>query len=55
VALRADPSSPEAFADAIEQALDEPGELVRNGLAHASRFTWRACAEAVLAGYQKAL
>jgi glycosyltransferase involved in cell wall biosynthesis len=55
VAVRADPSSPEAFADAIERALDEPGELVAKGVAHASRFTWRACAEAVLAGYQTAL
>jgi glycosyltransferase involved in cell wall biosynthesis len=55
VALRADPSSPEAFADAIERALDEPGELVAKGLAHARRFTWRACAEAMIAGYQTAL
>jgi glycosyltransferase involved in cell wall biosynthesis len=55
VALRADPSSPDAFAHAIERGLDDPGELVLRGLAHASRFTWRACAEAVLAGYRAAL
>jgi glycosyltransferase involved in cell wall biosynthesis len=55
VALRADPSSPEAFAAAIERALDDPGELVPKGLAHARRFTWRACAEAVITGYQRAL
>jgi glycosyltransferase involved in cell wall biosynthesis len=55
VALRADPSSPEAFADAIERALDDPGELVSTGLLHARRFTWRACAGAVIAGYQTAL
>jgi alpha-1,3-rhamnosyl/mannosyltransferase len=55
VALRADPSSPEAFADAIERALDDAGELVPKGLARARRFTWRACAEAVITGYQRAL
>jgi glycosyltransferase involved in cell wall biosynthesis len=51
-ALRADPSDPEAFADALEQALDSPRGT---GLEHASRFTWRACGEAVLAGYESAL
>jgi glycosyltransferase involved in cell wall biosynthesis len=55
VALRADPSSPEVFADAIERALDEAGELVPRGFAHARRFTWQACAEAVIRGYQTAL
>jgi glycosyltransferase involved in cell wall biosynthesis len=55
VALRADPASPEAFADAIERALDDPGDLVANGLTHARRFTWRACAEAVISGYETAL
>jgi glycosyltransferase involved in cell wall biosynthesis len=55
VALRADPTSPEAFADAIERALEAPGDLVANGLAHARRFTWRACAEAVISGYETAL
>jgi glycosyltransferase involved in cell wall biosynthesis len=54
-ALRADPSSPEAFVDAIERALDEPGELVLRGLAHAARFTWRACGEAVISGYREVL
>jgi glycosyltransferase involved in cell wall biosynthesis len=51
-ALRADPDDPEAFADALEQALDQPRGL---GVAHASGFTRRACAEAVLAGYESAL
>jgi glycosyltransferase involved in cell wall biosynthesis len=55
VALRADPSSPEAFADAIERGLDDSGELTRRGLDHARRFTWRACGETVLAGYREAL
>jgi glycosyltransferase involved in cell wall biosynthesis len=55
VALRADPSSPEAFADAIERALDDSGELVSRGLAHAAGFTWRACGEAVASGYRAAM
>ena len=53
-ALRADPDSPEAFADAIDRALDGADELVALGLAHASRFTHRAMGEAVLRGYAAA-
>ena len=45
---RVDPDDAEAFADALEQALDEPRG---RGVEHASRFTWRACGEAVLEGY----
>jgi len=52
VALRADPDDPEAFAAALEAALDAPRGM---GVEHASRFTWRACGEAVLAGYESAL
>jgi glycosyltransferase involved in cell wall biosynthesis len=51
-ALRADPDDPEAFADALEQALGSPRRL---GIAHAAQFTWRACGESVLAGYESAL
>jgi glycosyltransferase involved in cell wall biosynthesis len=51
-ALRADPDDPEAFADALERALGSPRRL---GVDHAARFTWRACGEAVLAGYESAL
>jgi glycosyltransferase involved in cell wall biosynthesis len=47
-ALRADPDDPEAFADALEQALGAPRGT---GVERASKFTWRACGEAVLAGY----
>ena len=47
-ALRADPDDPEAFADALEQALSSPRGT---GVEHAARFTWRACGEAVLRGY----
>jgi glycosyltransferase involved in cell wall biosynthesis len=54
-ALRADPSSPEAFADGIERALAGSDELVPKGVAHASRFTWRGCAETVLDGYRTAV
>src|SRR5262245_58797121 len=48
LALRADPDDPAAFADALERALDSPRGT---GVEHAARFTWRACGEAVLAGY----
>jgi len=48
VALRADPDDAGAFADALERALEAPRGA---GVDHASRFTWRACGEAVLAGY----
>jgi glycosyltransferase involved in cell wall biosynthesis len=51
-ALRADPDDAEAFADALQQALEAPRGL---GVAHAARFTWRACGESVLAGYESAL
>lgn len=51
-ALRADPDDPEAFAAALEAALDTPRGM---GVEHAARFTWRACGEAVLAGYESAL
>jgi alpha-1,3-rhamnosyl/mannosyltransferase len=51
-ALRADPDDPDAFAAALEQALSAPRGA---GVEHASRFTWRACGEAVLAGYASAL
>jgi len=48
VALRADPDDAVTFADALERALEAPRGT---GVAHAARFTSRACGEAVLAGY----
>ncbi|MGB2876240.1 MAG: glycosyltransferase family 1 protein [Gaiellaceae bacterium] len=54
-ALRADPDDAEAFADALERALEPAPELRRSGLEHAARFTWLACGQAVLAGYESAL
>jgi glycosyltransferase involved in cell wall biosynthesis len=53
-ALRADPESPEAFADAIDRALDDPVPLVERGLAHAARFTWLETGRAFLDGYESA-
>jgi glycosyltransferase involved in cell wall biosynthesis len=55
IALRADADDPEAFADAIERAVERREELREPGLRHAARFTRRACGEAVLAGYRSAL
>ena len=53
-AIRADPRSPEALAAGIERALSERERLVPLGLEHARRFTWKACGEALLAGYDRA-
>jgi glycosyltransferase involved in cell wall biosynthesis len=53
-AVRAEPRSPEALAAGIERALAERERLVRLGLEHARRFTWKACGEALLAGYERA-
>jgi alpha-1,3-rhamnosyl/mannosyltransferase len=54
-ALRADPGDPEAFALAIELALQEPEPLVARGLEHAAAFSRARCGEAVLAGYEAAI
>ena len=51
-AVRADPLSAVAIASAIESALVERQALVDKGLAHARRFTWRACGEAHLDGFE---
>jgi glycosyltransferase involved in cell wall biosynthesis len=53
-AVRADPRSPESIASAIETALAQREALVARGLEHAAKFTWRACGEAMLRGYEKA-
>jgi len=47
-AVRADPDDPDALAAAIDEALARREELIPRGLAHAARFTWRACGEAHL-------
>lgn len=53
LALRADPEDAGAFAEAIEQAL--AGEPPTGSDEHVARFTWRACGEAVLRGYESVL
>jgi glycosyltransferase involved in cell wall biosynthesis len=53
-ALRADPESPEAFAEAISRGLDDPGNAAVRGLAHAARFTWLETGHAFLSGYAAA-
>jgi glycosyltransferase involved in cell wall biosynthesis len=54
-AYRAEAGDPAALAEAVEQALDADWTRRAAGLAHAARFTWRACAKAVLDGYRSAL
>ena len=51
VALRADPSSAESFAECIDSALAGAG--LAGGVEHARQFSWRACGSAVLAGYEE--
>jgi glycosyltransferase involved in cell wall biosynthesis len=53
-AVRVDPNSAEAIAAGIDQALAGRDSLVARGLAHSARFTWRACGEAMLRGYEGA-
>jgi alpha-1,3-rhamnosyl/mannosyltransferase len=54
-AFRADSTSPEAVAEALEDALLHGRERRAAGLAHARQFTWEACGEAVLHGYEGVL
>ena len=53
-AVRADPRSAESIAAGIEQAVAQRDALVSRGLEHAAQFTWRACGEAMLRGYESA-
>jgi glycosyltransferase involved in cell wall biosynthesis len=54
-AVRADPDDPPAIAAAIERALHERERLVRAGLEHVRRFSWRIVGETFLRGYEAAL
>jgi len=54
-AVRVDPTSAEALAEGIDRALDEGERLVPLGFEHAKRFTWLACGDAHLHGFQTAL
>jgi glycosyltransferase involved in cell wall biosynthesis len=54
-AVRADPESPEAFAEAIGRALAEREVLVARGHAHAARFNWLETGRIHLQSYAEAL
>jgi glycosyltransferase involved in cell wall biosynthesis len=54
-AVRADPTSAEALAAGIEEALAKRDDLVPRGVEHAARFTWQACGQAHLHGFRTAL
>ena len=53
-AVRVEPCDPEAIVTGIEQALAQRESLVPRGLEHARRFSWLACGEAILRGYEQA-
>jgi glycosyltransferase involved in cell wall biosynthesis len=52
-AVRADPESPQAFADAIREAVARRDELSAAGLEHARRFSWRRVGEIFHEGYTR--
>jgi glycosyltransferase involved in cell wall biosynthesis len=54
-AVRADPDSPEDFADAIRAALADRDDLVTRGLEHARRFSWLETGRIHLQSYADAL
>ncbi len=54
-AVRANAERPEELASALERAYSEREVLAGRGIEHARQFTWRACGEAVLRGYESAL
>jgi glycosyltransferase involved in cell wall biosynthesis len=54
-AVRADPESPEAFAEGIRRALAEREQLVARGIAHARGFTWLETGRIHLQSYADAL
>jgi glycosyltransferase involved in cell wall biosynthesis len=54
-AVRADPDSPEEFAEGIRRALAERDDLSARGLAHAERFDWVETGRIHLQSYADAL
>lgn len=53
-AVRADPESPQAIADAIREAVARRDELRARGLEHARRFSWRRVGDIFREGYLEA-
>ena len=54
VTAYAEPGDPGAFAAALQQVLDDPGDPARRRT-HGSAYTWTRCAEATRAAYSLAL
>jgi glycosyltransferase involved in cell wall biosynthesis len=54
-AVRADPDSPEEFAEGIRRALAEREQVIARGLAHARRFDWVETGRVHLQSYAGAL
>jgi hypothetical protein len=54
-AVRADPDSPEEFAEGVQRALADRDELVERGLAQARRFDWLETGRIHLQSYADAL
>ncbi len=52
-AVRADPESPQAIAEAVREALARREELRALGLAHVERFSWRRVGEVFREGYRR--
>jgi glycosyltransferase involved in cell wall biosynthesis len=52
-AVRADPESPQAIAEAIREAVERRDELRVLGLAQSGRFTWRRVGEVFREGYER--
>ena len=55
IALRTEPSDASAFAAAIEAAFELDDVRLDAGVRHARGFTWQACGDAVLGGYESVL